>query len=401
MKKLFLTALCAAVAVSVSAQDKKDEKPKEEKKYEFTVVKEIPMTSVKDQAGSGTCWSFSGIGLLESELLRQGKGEYDLSEMWIVRNAYRDKAEKYIRMHGTVEFSGGGATDNVFEMIRRYGIVPESEYAGLNYGTDRHRHGELDAVMRAYADAVIKNKNRSLSTAWLDGMDGILDAYLGRKPESFVYEGVEYTPQTFAEHLGLNMDDYISITSYTHHPFYTQFAVEVPDNWSWATSYNVPLEEMMSVIDNALENGYAVEWGSDVSEKGFKWNDGYAIVPEVSGVKNLQDSEKAKWSKLTDEEKAASEGMQEGERKEITQEMRQQAFDNYETTDDHGMIIVGIARDGQGDKFYKVKNSWGTENHIYDGYFYASEPFVAYKTMSITVHKDAIPKELRKKLGIK
>ncbi len=395
-----MTVAALMVAFGLSAQaDNKTEEVKTP--YQFTAVNDLSATSVKDQYSSGTCWSFAGIGFLESELLRMGKGEYDLSEMWIARHAYHDKADKYVRLHGKGNFSQGGATHDVFNAVREYGIVPEEMYSGLQYGTAKHEHSEVEAVLKGYMDAVVTNPNGRLSTAWLDGVDGILDAYLGEVPETFIYNGKEYTPQSFAEELGLNMDDYVSITSFTHHPFYTQFAVEVPDNWAWGLSYNVPLEEMMEIIDNALLNGYSVEWAADVSEPGFQYSKGFAVIPAGTSSE-ASDLEWAKWETMSSNSRRAmiAKATEPIEEMEITQELRQEGYDNYETTDDHGMLITGIFTDQNGNTFYKVKNSWDVSN-IYDGYFFASAPFVAYKTMNIVVHKNAIPKDIRKELGIK
>lgn len=380
---------------------KNDTKKKDEKGYKFTEVKTLATTPVKNQSSSGTCWSFSGTSFFESELLRQGKPEVDLSEMFIVRHSYMEKAEKYVRMHGATNFAAGGSTYDVMHVIKEYGIVPEEVYTGLNYGTDVHRHGELDAVLEAYVKAVVSNKNRTLTTAWKEGFNGILDAYLGKLPEKFTYQGKEYTPKTFAASLGLNMDDYMSITSFSHHPFYETFAIEVPDNWAWAPSYNIPLDDFARIFANSIDKGYTVYWASDVSERGFAYNKGFAVVPDAD-LSDMTDSEKARWTKLTDSEKESQLYKLEepGAEKKITQEMRQEAFDNYQTTDDHGMHIVGTAVDQKGNKYYKVKNSWGP-NQIYGGYFYASEPFVLYKTLNIVVNKNAIPDDIAKKMNLK
>ena len=387
------------VNLNVNAQDenKKDEKAG----YQFTTVKDLPTTPVKNQYRSGTCWSFSGISFLESELLRMGKGEYDLSEMFVVRNAYMEKAVKYVRFHGNFNFGGGGAFHDVTHVYKTYGMVPEEAYDGKVIGEENHIHGELDAVTEAYIQAVIKNRNKKLSPVWQQGFDGILDAYLGDYPETFIYNGTEYTPMSFAAELGLNMDDYVELGSYTHHPFYEPFIIEIPDNWMLDVVYNVPMDELMEVIDNAINSGYSVAWGSDVSEKGFSWKDGVAIVPD-DDVNDLSGTEKERWEKLTEKEKKNALYSFEGPVKEkvITQEMRQEAFDNYESTDDHGMEITGIAKDQDGNIYYKVKNSWGNDNHIYDGFFYASTPFVQLKTIDIMVHKGAIPEKIRKKLGL-
>lgn len=401
MRNLILSSL-VLLFLSVGNNTTFAQEEKQEKEgYNFTTVKDLPVTPVKNQYRSGTCWSFSGISFLESELLRMGKGEFDLSEMFVVRNAYQEKAIKYIRFHGNFNFGGGGAFHDVTHVYKTYGIVPEEAYSGKVIGEDNHIHGELDAVTEAYVDAVLKNRNKKLSPVWAQGFEGILDAYLGVYPETFTYEGTEYTPQSFAEYLGLDMNDYIEIGSYTHHPFYEPFIIEIPDNWMLDVVYNLPMDEMLEVIDYAIDNDYTVAWGSDVSEKGFSWKNGVAIVPDEE-VTDLSGTEKEKWEKLTDKEKKNALYNFEGPVKEkvITQEMRQEAFDNYLSTDDHGMEITGTATDQEGNLYYKVKNSWGNDNHIYDGFFYASRPFVALKTIDIMVHKDAIPEKVRKKLGL-
>jgi Aminopeptidase C len=400
MKKLIVLAVAAIFALGANAQkDKKKEEPKPEG-YKFTVVKQVPGTSVKDQFRSGTCWSFSGLSFIEDELLRTGKGEFDLSEMWLVRNCYSAKADKYVRMQGNCNFGGGGGTFDIFWVMNNFGFIPEEAYTGLQYGEPKHVHGELDALTKAYVDVIVKNPNKKLSTAWKKGFDGILDAYLGPKPEKFTYKGVEYTPESFAKSLALNSDDYVSFTSYTHHPFYKKFALEIPDNWLNEESYNIPIEDLEQVIDNALNNGYSIAWGADVSEKGFQYNKGVAVIPQTD-VAVLNNSEKSKWTELSAKERESMFYNLDHPVVEqtITQKMRQEAFDNYQTTDDHGMVIEGIAKDQRGEKFYLIKNSWNTDNP-YKGYFYASRPFVIYKTMNIMVHKNAIPAEIQKKLGL-
>lgn len=394
MKKLLLPVLMLACTLTtVGAQDNGE--------YVFTPVKELKITPVKNQSRTGTCWCFSTMSFLESELLRQGKGEYDLSEMFIVSHSYKDKADKFVRLHGKLNFAQGGSFEDVLYAWKHYGIVPESVMTGLQYGEEQHAHSEMEGAATAYVNAIIKNSNGKLSPVWKKGFDGIIDAYLGELPETFTYNGKEYTPMSFAKELGVNADDYVSLTSYTHHPFYSKFAIEVEDNWRWADSYNLPLNEFMEVFENAINNGYSIAWGSDVSEKGFTRN-GVAVVPDIKTMETA-GSDQNRWVGLSRAEKDAEiRKMLEKPCKEltITQEMRQKDYDNYQTTDDHGMHIYGIAKDQTGKKFYMVKNSWGTDNK-YKGTWYASEAFVAYKTMNIVVHKDALPKAIKAKLGIK
>ncbi|GET21617.1 aminopeptidase [Prolixibacter denitrificans] len=395
-----LLAGLLAFTWNVSAQDK--EKSSKEEGYHFTTVKELPHTSVKDQYRSGTCWAFSGLSFLESEMLRMGKPKVNLSEMFVVYHCYIDKAIKTVRLHGNLNFGPGGAFHDVTYVLKNYGIVPEDVYTGLNYGEKKHVHGEMDDVLKGIVDAVIENKNKKLSTAWEESVTGTLDAYLGDLPTKFEYKGKEYTPKTFAnEYCGLNPDDYVEITSFTHHPFYSKFKLEVPDNWEWDEVYNVPLDEMMKIIDNSLNSGYTVAWAADVSEKGFSTSKkGVAVVPDAD-VKDMTNTELSKWEKLTAKEK--NEQLYKldkpGKEKHITQEMRQEAFDDWQTTDDHGMHIIGLAKDQNGTMYYKVKNSWGDYN-AWDGYFYASKPYVRYKTTCIMVNKNAIPKAIREKLGL-
>ncbi|MDA3866447.1 MAG: aminopeptidase [Salinivirgaceae bacterium] len=398
MKKLSLVFLSIFAVTLLFAQ----EETKEEKEgYKFETVKEVKTSTVKNQYRSGTCWSFSTLSFIEAEILRNGGEEVDLSEMWVVRHVYSDKAKRHVRMHGHFNFGGGGALNDPFDMMEKYGLVPEEAYAGLEYGEGNHVHGEFDEVLSNYVEAVIENKNRKLSTAWHEGFNGILDAYLGETPETFEYNGKTYTPREFTDEVvNLNHDDYVYLTSFTHHPFYEKFIVEVPDNWSWNKFNNVPLDELIEIMDNAIDNGYSIGWASDVSEKGFSWKNGVAIVPEIQ-TEELAGSEKEKWEKMTEKERkermfSFDEPVPE---KTVTQEMRQEAFDNYQTTDDHGMHIVGIAKDQDGTEYYKVKNSWDNKN-VYKGYFYVSKPFVRYKTMSIVVHKDALPKNIAKKLNL-
>lgn len=401
MKNLMLSLIALCLALTAGAQTADTTSAEG---YRFTDTKIIPTTAVKDQSRSGTCWCFSTLSFLESEILRAGGPAMHLSEMWIVRHSFMDKAEKYVRMHGTINFAEGGASHDVTEGIKAHGIVPFEVYPGLNYGTEKPDFHELSVVLKAYLDAVIQTGDKSrkaLSTAWKRGFDAILDEYFGPLPETFTYEGKEYTPETFAAQLPIDLDNYIDISSFTHHPFYSQFIIEVPDNWMWGTVYNVPLDEMMQIIDHALEQGYTVSWGTDVSEKGFSRTKAIGIVPEAD-TESMSGTEAERWGKLTDKEKEAAlyKFDKPGKERTITQQMRQTAFDNYETTDDHGMLIMGTATDQAGNRYYKVQNSWNVLPP-YDGFWYFSRPFVAYKTTSIMVNKQALPKEIAKKLGLK
>lgn len=397
--RLIFTVLITVFTLSVFAES---DKKSEEKGYVFEDEITLAATSVKDQYRSGTCWSFSGLSFLESEMIRLGKPAVDLSEMFIVWHTYSTKAKKHVRVHGNLNFSAGGAFHDVTNMISEYGIVPESVYNGLNYGEEKHVHGEMDNVLKDHVEAVVKNGNRKLSTVWLESVEGTLNSYLGELPTKFEYEGKQYTPQSFAsDFVGLNMDDYVEISSYTHHPFYDKFILEVPDNWSWDEVYNVPLEDLEAIIDYSLGNGFTVAWAADVSEKGFATsNKGVAVLP-AAPEENMSDAEIAKWEALPKKDKEKELYKLEKPVPEllVTQAMRQTAFDNYQTTDDHGMHIIGTAKDQEGHTFYKVKNSWGDYNK-YDGYFYASKPYVNYKTMCIMVHKDGIPQSIREKLKL-
>lgn len=365
--------------------------------FKFEIIKQLPITPIKNQSNTGTCWSFSGLGFFESELLRQGKDTVNISEMFVVHHSYQDKADKYARMNGTINFEQGGSFYDVLYACKTYGIVPESAMNGLNYGEKKHKHPEMTHMLKKMMEVVVENPNKTLSTSWKKAIVGVLDAYLGEIPEEFEYNGKKYTPLTFAKSLGLNMDDYVSITSFTHHPFYSKFAIEIPDNWRWAESWNVPLEDFERIMNNAIDKGYTFAWGADVSEKGFTRN-GMAVNPEVN-LDKLPGSDQAKWTGVSEKEMLDNIYKLNGPQQEIkvTQELRQKDFDNYNTTDDHGMIIFGSAKDQKGNKYFMVKNSWGTENK-YKGIWYASESFVLHKTINILIHKDAIPADILKKL---
>ncbi|MBR5133574.1 MAG: aminopeptidase [Alistipes sp.] len=407
MKKIFALALGLLTVSGVMASDV-DAKPKKQAEevegIQFTVVKENPITSIKNQNRAGTCWCYSSLAFIESELLRMGKGEYDFSEMFLVHNTYLDRADKAVRTHGDVSFAQGGSFYDVIYGMEAFGLVPEAEMRpGVMYGMTLSNHNELTAVSDAVVAAIAKGKLRSLQVSpegemlWKKAIEAIHDIYLGVRPETFTYEGVEYTPKSFYDSLGLNASDYVSLTSFTHHPFYSSFALEIPDNWRWAQSYNLPIDELMEVFDNAIMNGYTVAWGSDVSEDGFT-REGTAILPDVAkAATELDGSDMAKWLKMTEAERKSK--PMAVEQKWVSQEERQIAYDNRETTDDHGMLIYGIAKDQKGTEYYMVKNSWG-EAGAYKGLWYASKAFVRYKTMNIIVHKDAIPAHIREKLGL-
>lgn len=409
MKKLAFTAIIAMALVptakatyyqAAACDEPKIENP-DSTGFTFTDVTVVKATPVKDQNKSGTCWAFSGLGALEDNVLRKGGPELDLSEMFIVRNAYIDKAKKYMRMNGKINFAQGGSFADVLNTTKAYGAMPEEAYTGLNYGEEKHSHYEMADALEAYLNAVMARgqKNSKLTTAWLPGFIGILDAYLGKVPESFTYNGKTYTPQSFSAEMGLEPENYMLFTSYTHHPFYEEFALEIPDNWAWSKCMNLPYKDLEEITDNALKNGFSVMWAADVSEGGFKWTKGYAVLPDDKNTKDMTDTELSRWVKLSDKDREASKFDIKGpvKEKEVSQETRQQTFDNYQTTDDHGMVIVGIAKDQKGNKYYKVKNSWDT-NQLYDGYFYVSMPYFLEKTLNIGVQKDAVPQSVMNKI---
>lgn len=408
MKKLFLLSLTALLAMGVNvafAQDK--DAAKEDEGYVFTNVKELPVTSVKNQNKAGTCWCYSGLGFIEAELLRMGKGEYDFSEMYIVANTYNDRAKAAVRTHGDVSFSQGGSFYDVIYGMKTFGLVPESEMRpGAAYGDTLSDHSELSALTDAMVKAIATGDHKKLQTngnevLWQKAVAAVHEIYLGKNPENFSYNGKQYTPKSFYESLGLNADDYVSITSYTHHPFYEKFVLEIQDNWRWSQCYNVPLDEFMDIFDHAIETGYPIAWGSDVSEQGFRMGvrKGFCVLPETKPA-DIIGSDMAHWTGMSAKEIQDEAAKHPTPQRWVSQEERQAAYDNWETTDDHGMLIYGKATDQTGNEYYMVKNSWGDYGD-YHGMFYASKAFVRYKTMNIVVHKDALSKEMKKKLGIK
>lgn len=399
MNKLVAILALGVCFSNVYAKGPKKNKAEEEG-FVFTTVKENPITSIKDQNQSSTCWSFSTLGFLEAELLRAGKGEFDLSEMFVVHKTMEDRAVNYVRYHGDASFSPGGSFEDIVVCYEKYGMVPQEAMPGIMYGDSLPNHNELDAVASGYMNAIAKGGLKKLSPVWKNGIKSIYDTYLGECPKEFTYKGKTYTPRTFADEvLGLNMDDYVSLTSYSHHPFYTQFNIEVQDNWRNALSYNLPIDELMSVMENAINTGYTFAWGADVSEQGFT-RDGVAVCPDAEKGAELTGSDMARWLGMSQADKRKELTSKPLPEITVTQEMRQEAFDNWETTDDHGMQIYGIAKDQDGNEYYMVKNSWGKAGK-YNGVWYASKAFVRYKTMNIVVNKKALPKEIAKKLGIK
>ncbi len=399
-KKILSLALAMmASGAALAMSEKTDSVANDSVGFTFKDINLVKTTSVKDQNKSGTCWCFSGTSFFEDEIMRLGGDSLDISEMFTVYHCYQDKGDKYVRYYGQTNFGPGGSLLDVAYVWKKYGAVPEEIYAGLNYGEAKHVHGEMDGILESMLQVVNKKPNKKISTAWRKAYSGVLDAYLGQLPEKFTYKGKSYTPLTYAQSLPINVDNYMLISSFNHHPFYEKFVLEVPDNWLSGEYMNLPLEEMKKVVDNALQNGFPVAWAADVSEGGFKWKDGVALMPKGKEEGDMSGTELARWVTLSDKERQNSKYEFKGPVPEITvtQESRQEMFDSQETTDDHGMEIVGIATDQDGNRYYKVKNSWDT-NQIYGGFIYVSEPFFLAKTMGILVHKDALPKDIAKKI---
>ena len=404
MKKIMTIALALFVAVgSAGAAKKKAPEKKNANKPVFTTIKEIPITSVKDQNRSGTCWDYSTLSFFEAEILKNTGVKYDLCESFVANKTYMERAIQVVRFHGDCQFAQGGSAEDVLATMKTHGIVPEGTmpFPGSLYGDSLNNFNEFFKVLEPYVAAVAKSDAKKISGQWKVGLQGILDAYLGKCPEKFIYEGKQYTPKSFMASLGINLDDYVSITSYTHHPFYTTFAVEVQDNWRFPQSYNVPMDEMMQIIDNAIEQGYTVAWGGDVSEDGFTRKGLAYAIDAKKTQQSLQGSDMAKWLKMTATKKRDIIDSLGCTVPEIvpTQQMRQERFDNWELTDDHGMHIYGVAKDQNGKEYYMVKNSWG-ETGDYNGTWYMTKAFIAANTMDFLINRKAIPANIRKKLGL-
>jgi len=391
MKKLSILFATICISISSFAQDNlvnylkdnKSEKAKE--KFKFTDVKDLEDSPVKNQGSSGTCWSYSGNSFLESEMLRMGKPFVDISEIFTARCAYIERAKNYVRMHGRIGWGDGAELHDVLEIYKKYGAMPYDQYTGLNYGTTKNKFGEMQAALEGFLQGIVKNPNGKLTKNWLPAFTAVLDAYLGKVPEKFMFQGKEYTPLTFAKQVvEIPVEEYLEIGSFTFAAPYEKTFLMVEDNWSLKEVMNVPMNDLTAIVDNALAKGYTIAWATDVSEKGFSWKNGVAIVPE----KDYEEMDE-------DEKKTMFDGPQ--KEKYITPELREDAFDNYTSTDDHGMHIVGVAKDQNGKEYYKVKNSWGDKND-YKGYLYVSKTYFNFKTIAILVHKNVIPDEITKKM---
>lgn len=388
-----LAIIALSLPVAAIAQDdliKKldgNESDSAKKKFTFTHIIDLDNTSVKNQGRSGTCWSYSTNSFLESEMSRIGKDPVDIAEIYTARCVYQDKADNYVRMHGKLEYGDGGACHDVINMYAKYGALPQDVYTGLNYGTEKNQFGEMQAILKGMLDAVVSNPNHKITPNWKEAFNKVLDVYVGEVPEKFKWNGKEYTPRTFADKvIGINPSDYVEFSSFKYQPYYKKSILMVPDNWSFDKVYNVKMDDITTIIDNALENGYTVAWATDVSEKYFSWKNGVAFVPEKD------------WADMEDEERDDLFNGPKDDRK-ITEDMRQEAFDNYTTTDDHGMHIVGLAKDQNGKEYYIVKNSWGEKND-YEGYIYVTKPYVLYKTTAFLVNKGAVPSKIKSKINL-
>lgn len=387
LTKLFITTILISLSISVNAQ-KTSKADKDSTIYHFTMDYTVPSTPVKNQAKTGTCWSFATISFIESEMLRNGIEEIDLSEMYLIRHTYPVKAEKYIRMMGLFNFGEGGQAHDIINQMKLNGIVPEEVYCGMNINETRHNHGEMVSILQSILKAVNEKKGGKVTPRWTELFNAALDIYMGKTPEEFTYKGVNYTPMSFFQNkVKINTEDYIEFTSFTHHPFYETFSLEIPDNWTNQQYYNIPMADLIDIMNNSLKKGYSVLWDGDVTEKFFNQKKGYAVVP-------LKD-----WDDKTTEERDAKLELPEAE-KNVTQEMHQSAFDNFSTTDDHLMHITGLAHDQNNTKYYYTKNSWGTD-YKDKGFIYISEQYAKLNTIAIMVNKNAVPESIRAKCKIK
>lgn len=392
MKKGLLVAVIAlSASFTLCAQDNlinalsKNVSENSKQGFSFTPVINVECTSVKNQGRSGTCWSYSGNSFLESEMIHKGKKPVDLAEIYTARCAYLEKAINYVRMHGSVNWGDGGELHDVTNMYAKYGAIPQDVYTGLIPGVQYNDFSKMQAELKPFLDSIIKQEK--IDPKWQTAFIAIMDKHLGKVPETFTYNGKTYTPQTFAKEIvGLDAADYVEVSSFTMSPYYQKMFFPVPDNWSFDMVYNVKLNELTDIIDNALKAGYTVGWASDVSEKYFSWKNGVAFVP----VKSMDEM-------TSEEQKALFAGPK--PEAEITEQLRQEAFDNYETQDDHGMQIVGISKDQNGKEYYVVKNSWGASND-YKGYLYVTKNYVKYKTTAIMVNKGGLTKDMKKKLKV-
>lgn len=400
MKNSFFAIVALALVITpLSAQKKDKETTVTPEGYKFTSVVSVPATSVKNQSATGTCWCFATTSFMESELLRLGKGEYDLSEMFVVRNTYKNRIKDNYLREGRGNLGEGSLSPSWVRVFNESGIVPQEIYSGISYSSPVHNHRELQAYIEAVTAVPVKN--RQMSTESQEVTDAILDIYLGEVPGTFTYKGQNYTPKSFAASLGLNMNDYVNITSFSHFPFYTQGVLEVRDNWEMTRFYNVPLDELIMIMDNALSKGFSVDWDGDVSEKGFSHRNGVAVVPDVNNLDNYSTTDRARFEKIPEQERMTEIYRFEKPYPEmkITQEIRQKGYETFVTTDDHLMHLTGIVKDQNGTNYYITKNSWGTERNPFGGYLNMSESFVRAKTIYIMVHKDAVPEDIRQKLG--
>lgn len=373
MNTKFLTGVLLALFITINASAQE-----EKSGYKFKDLTDIQVTPVKDQMSTGTCWSFSTTSFIEAEILRMRNEEYDLSEMYFSRFAYEEKAIDYVRYHGNMNFGEGGQAHDVMNQIDKHGFITQQAYEGNKYDPGNYRHGEMSKILKAILDVVITKPNKKLTPVWFDAYKAVLDTYMGKVPEKFSVHGETVTPKEFVKNINFNTEDYVELTSFTHHPFYETVILEVPDNWSNDPYYNIPLEELMEVMNYSLEEGYTFVWDGDVGFDGFSHKNGVAIVP----VGDFEFTEPK-------------------EEKEIDVAYRQKEFDNLTTTDDHLMHITALAKDQNGTMYYKTKNSWNTDSNNLGGYLYMSESYMRLNTIAIMVHKDAIPKKIKEKLSIK